>query len=53
MREVAIISYAQTPMVRDAGALNDVELVMEATSKALKQVDMTIKDIDFTCTKRY
>jgi hypothetical protein len=51
MREVAIIAYHQTPMVRDAGAKNDVELVMEAvhgcesSGRKFKNTD-----IDFTCS---
>ncbi len=50
MRDVAIISYSQTPQVRDAGAQNDIELVMDVTSKAMKQVGMTIDEIDFVCS---
>ena len=50
MREVAVISYAQTPKVRDAGAKNDVELVMEVVHGALGNVGMSNKDIDFTCS---
>jgi hypothetical protein len=50
MRDVAIISYAQTPMVRDAGAQNDIELVMDVTRKALNAANYTIKDIDFVCS---
>lgn len=50
MREVAIISYAQTPMRRDAGAQNDVELLMPTLQEALSNVGLTQKDIDFTCS---
>lgn len=50
MRDIAIISYAQTPQVRDAGAQNDIELVMSVTSKAMDSVGMTIDDIDFICS---
>jgi acetyl-CoA acetyltransferase len=50
MRDVAIISYAQTPMKRDAGAQNDIELVMEVTRKALDAAKYTIEDIDFICS---
>lgn len=50
MRDIAIIAYAQTPQLRDAGAKNDIELVMDVTSRAMKQVDMTIDDIDFVCS---
>lgn len=50
MRDIAIISYAQTPQVRDAGAQNDIELVMGVTNRAMKAVDYTIDDIDFVCS---
>lgn len=50
MRDIAIISYAQTPQVRDAGAQNDIELVMDVTRRAMDAVDMTIDDIDFICS---
>lgn len=50
MRDVAIISFAQTPQVRDAGAQNDIELVMDVTSRAMKSASMTIDDIDFICS---
>ncbi|HEY9036148.1 MAG TPA: thiolase domain-containing protein [Pseudomonadales bacterium] len=50
MREVAIISYVQTPMRRDAGANNDVEMLMPTLQEALSNVGMTHKDIDFTCS---
>ncbi len=50
MREVAVISYAQTPMLRDAGAQNDVELLMGPVQEALANINWTQKDIDFTCS---
>lgn len=50
MRDIAIISYAQTPQVRDAGARNDIELVMDVTHQAMAQAGVTIKDIDFICS---
>lgn len=50
MREVAIISYAQTPMRRDAGANNDVEMLMATLQEAYANVGITQKDIDFTCS---
>ena len=50
MRDVAIISYAQTPMKRDAGAQNDIELVMNVTRKAMDAVGYKIADIDFVCS---
>lgn len=50
MRDIAIISYAQLPQVRDAGAQNDIEMVMSVAHKALKEASMTVADIDFICS---
>ena len=50
MRDVAIISFAQTPMRRRVEDLNEVEMLMPAVHDALRQVDMTIDDIGFTCS---
>jgi len=50
MRDVAIISFAQTPMRRRVEELNEVEMLMPAVHGALEQVDMTIDDIGFTCS---
>lgn len=50
MREIAIIAYQQTQMMRDAGARNDVELVMEVVQAVKDQVGFTKADIDFTCS---
>ena len=50
MREIAIIAYQQTQMLRDAGARNDVELVMEVVQAVKDQVGFKNSDIDFTCS---
>ena len=50
MRDVAVISFAQTPMRRRVEELNEVEMLMPAVHGALRQVDMTIDDIGFTCS---
>ena len=50
MRETAIIAYAQTPMVRDAGAQNEVELIMQVVHKVLHDLNISQSDIDFTCS---
>lgn len=51
MREIAIVSYAQLDCVRDAGANNEVELIMPAIKDALGQVGLeTAQDVDFTCS---
>jgi acetyl-CoA acetyltransferase len=50
MRDVAIISFDQTPARRRVEELNEVEMLMPAIHGALKQVEMTIDDIGFTCS---
>jgi len=50
MRDVAIISFAQTPMRRSVAELNEVEMLMPAIHGALGRVGMTIDDIGFTCS---
>ena len=50
MRDVAIISFDQTPMRRKVAEVNEVEMLMPAVHGALRQVDMTIDDIGFTCS---
>jgi acetyl-CoA acetyltransferase len=50
MRDIAIISFAQTPARRSVPELNEVEMLMPAIHGALSQVDMTIDDIGFTCS---
>ena len=50
MRDIAVISFAQTPARRRVKDLNEVEMLMPAIHGALSQVDMTIDDIGFTCS---
>src|SRR6478672_7934996 len=50
MRDIAVISFAQTPARRAVRELNEVEMLMPAIHTALEQVDMTIDDIGFTCS---
>jgi acetyl-CoA acetyltransferase len=50
VRDVAVISFAQTPARRQVQELNEVEMLMPAVHTALGQVDMTIDDIGFTCS---
>lgn len=50
MRDVAIISTAQTPHLRDIGALNEVELVQPAISDAIERSGIGRHDFDFTCS---
>jgi acetyl-CoA acetyltransferase len=50
VRDIAVISFAQTPARRSVKELNEVEMLMPAVHGALGQVDMTIDDIGFTCS---
>lgn len=50
MRDIAVISFAQTPMRRSVRDLNEVEMLMPAIHDALGAADMTIDDIGFTCS---
>src|SRR6478672_2963004 len=50
MRDIAVISFFQTPARRSVRELNEVEMLMPAIHGALDQVDMTIDDIGFTCS---
>ena len=50
MRDIAVISFAQTPARRRVPELNEVEMLMPAVHGALEQVDMTIDDIGFVCS---
>jgi acetyl-CoA acetyltransferase len=50
VRDIAVISFAQTPARRSVPELNEVEMLMPAVHTALGQVDMTIDDIGFTCS---
>lgn len=51
MRDVAIVSYIQSDCVRDAGALNEVELIMPVVKAALAGAGLdSVQDVDFTCS---
>ena len=51
MRDIAIVSYAQSDCVRDAGAHNEVELIMPVIKSALGAVGLNnAQDVDFTCS---
>ena len=51
MKDVAIISYVQSDCVADAGAQNEVELIMPVVSQVLDQVGLkSAQDVDFTCS---
>ena len=48
MRDVAVVSVAQTAHRRAAEELNEVELIQPVIRSAMDQVGATIADIDFT-----
>lgn len=50
MREVAVVSYAQTPMYADAGMRNEVELIMPAVQSVREQAGLSAQEIDFCCS---
>ncbi len=50
MRDVAVVSFAQSHHTRAVEHLNEVEMLMPVTRAALDQVDLTIRDIGFTCS---
>jgi len=50
MRDVAIISYAQSTALRDAGAANEVELILPVITEAKEKAGINKDEIDFTCS---
>ncbi|MEZ5239843.1 MAG: thiolase domain-containing protein [Microthrixaceae bacterium] len=50
MRDVAIVSVAQSDHRRAVPELNEVEMVQPIIQKALEQVGAEVSDIDFTCS---
>jgi acetyl-CoA acetyltransferase len=48
MREAAVIGFVQGPQRRDAGPVNESELVMPVVRDVMAQVGLGQKDIDFT-----
>ena len=50
MKKVAIIGYAQHPILSNAGALNEVELIMPVVHHLFDGLGIDQKNIDFTCS---
>ena len=51
MHNIAIVSYVQSDCVRDAGANNEVELILPVVSGALAELGLkNAQDVDFTCS---
>jgi acetyl-CoA acetyltransferase len=50
MRDVAIVSYAQTPYVRREHAHNEVEMLMPVIDEVVDKSGIARRDIGFTCS---
>jgi acetyl-CoA acetyltransferase len=51
MREIAIVAYQQSDCVSDAGATNEVELIIPVLGRVFEQVGITnAQDVDFVCS---
>lgn len=51
MREIAIVGYQQSDCVSDAGAQNEVELIIPVIRRVFAQVGITnAQDVDFVCS---
>ena len=50
MRDVAVVSFAQAPNVRNAGAMNEVEILMPVAAEALEKSTLTLQEVGFTCS---
>lgn len=51
MREIAIVAFSQSPCVADAGAANEVELIMPQLQAVYAQVGIAnAQDVDFVCS---
>jgi acetyl-CoA acetyltransferase len=50
MRDIAIVSSAQLPSVRDMGPSDEAELVQPVVSRALEAAGLTMDEIGFVCS---
>jgi len=51
MKDIAIVGYQQSNCVADAGALNEVELIIPVIGRVFDQVGITnAQDVDFVCS---
>jgi acetyl-CoA acetyltransferase len=49
-REVAVLSYAQTPYVRSERERNEVEMLMPVLAEAVEKSGLARREIGFTCS---
>jgi acetyl-CoA acetyltransferase len=51
MTDIAIVAFQQTDCVRDAGAANEVEIIMPVLGRTFEQAGLTnAQDVDFVCS---
>src|SRR6056297_669718 len=51
MKDIAIVAYQQSDCVSDAGATNEVELIMPVLQRTYAQVGIdNAQDVDFVCS---
>ncbi len=51
MRNVVVVAYEQSEIVRNAGACNEVELIMPIYRKVMEKCGLhSVQDVDFTCS---
>jgi acetyl-CoA acetyltransferase len=50
MRDVAVVSFAQTPYVRHEAERNEVEMLMPVLSEAIEKSGIARAEIGFTCS---
>ncbi len=51
MKDIAIVSFAQSDCVRQAGTANEVELIMPVVNKALAEAGLeSSQQVDFVCS---
>jgi len=50
MRDIAVVSFAQSDHVRRVDDRNEVEMIMPVVAEALSGAGMTMDDIGFTCS---
>jgi acetyl-CoA acetyltransferase len=51
MKDIAIVAYQQSDSVSDAGAVNEVEMIMPVLSRTYAQVGIkNAQDVDFVCS---
>ena len=50
MKRIGVVGYSQNSIKSDAGAANEVELIMPVVHEVLAETNLTQSNIDFTCS---